>query len=165
MQDDHHSTMSNFYSYFDDGYDTPHILPSLNCSNTSARDSAGENAEVLEGNEPHITYPLMLFADFPALPNGEKLQHLLELYQQRIVYGTPFLHSLSSFSTTTASYLVITKALLGSAILAGGNDTESYAQALQRAAFSLLNGCMEIDNSLAREPGWIHAVCLSSGPY
>ena len=160
---DHHFTRSKCRSYFDFEEDTSGTEISSNDFTTSAEHSAINSIDEIGGQQSSITYPLLLFADFPSLPDGETLSQLLQQYQRIFVYSTPFFPSLSAALATTPPYLGVSRALLGASV-SGDVNKASWAEALQRAAFSLLNGCIEVDNSLARKPEWIQAVSVVYWP-
>lgn len=156
LEDGHNCTRSEKRSYFDFGEGT-HGAQVLSNDSTACEDPAFDGINEIEGKQSSISYPLSLFADFPSLPNGEELNHILQCYQQIFVVGTPFFASLSAPVTPTPPYLIVPRALMGAAVSEDVNEA-SWAEALQRAAFSLLCGSLEVDNSLARKPEWIQAV-------
>lgn len=106
-----------------------------------------------------LQYPLLLFAAFPSLPNGEILNQLLREFQDNFVLSTPFLPLLELPRSGGPPYLVVTMALLGAAI---SEDAQccSWTDSLWRASYAILLGAVEVDTTLARKLDWVHAVPL-----
>ena len=104
-----------------------------------------------------VQFPLLLFADFPSLPDNDTLSDLLYAFHHVYVPSMPFMSAMALPESGAPPYLVMPMALVGAAVSAN-IDHRAWTNMLWRASNSLLVGVLEMDNSISRKIHWVQAV-------